>query len=319
MPARCSWAVTLGLIALLGGGPSSTAFGQTAARPLVGTWNLMSLEQGDSAESLSRVQNPIGILIQDAGGNVIEIVTTKGRSIARTPEDQVQQFTGYMAFWGTFVVDAGRPAVTYTISGDVDPGRSGQPIVRSYERKGPELTLTEPASPGHPVSRMVWRRIEELEALPMYQEAVIGFWRWDNAGMVGVNGVMVEPTPTRDASVIVYTPTGHMAVIYLPPAGRKTFAGGKPTAEEARAAMRGLTTYFGTYMVQPRSSSVFHYQLAIPNPAQTGSTLQRNFAITGSELVLTFPPSNLNGRQVRNTIHLSRLGGLAQMWPDRPR
>jgi hypothetical protein len=308
--------IPLGVIILLGGGYWSDVAAQTVTQPLVGTWSLVSVEQGESAQSLTRVQNPIGLLIQDAGGNVIETVTTMGRSIARTPEEQVAQYTGYSAFWGAFTADSNRSMVTYQIKGDVDPGRMSQQVVRSYERKGDDLTLTEPSSPGRPMRRVVWRRNEELEGLPPYQEAVIGFWRWENAGMVSLSGQMVQPTTPRDASVIVYTPTGHMAVIYLPPPGRKKFAGSTPTAEEARAAMQGLVTYFGVYMVQPKSASVTHYQLAIPNPAQTGSALQRNFEIKGSELSLFFPPTALNGQQVRNTIHLQRLSGLAQMWPD---
>jgi hypothetical protein len=42
----------------------------------------------------------------------------------------------------------------------------------------------------------------------------------------------------------------------------------------------------------------------------------RNFTIKGSELILTFPPTTLNGQPVRNVVHLTRLGGLADMWPE---
>lgn len=306
----------LAVVLLLAGSSGSAASAQTSAPPLVGTWDLVKLEQGASAQSLAEIQFPIGILIQDAKGNVIEIVTTKGRSIARTSDEQIAQFLGFMSFWGSFTADAGKSSATYRIKGDVDPGRSGTDVVRSYARKGNELTLTEPASAGRPMTRTTWRKIAELEGLPAYQDPAIGFWKWETAGMVALNGVMVVPTPKRDESAIVYTPTGHMAVLYLPPAGRKKFAGARPTAEEARAAMQGLVTYFGTYIVQPKSSSVTHYQLAIPSPAAVGSSLERNFSVTkGTELRLTFPPQDLKGQQVQNTIQLSRLGGLADMSP----
>ena len=107
-----------------------------------------------------------------------------------------------------------------------------------------------------------------------------------------------------------------MAVLYLPPPGRKPFAGPRPTLEEARTALQGAPTYFGPYIVQPKSGSVTHYQIAIPNPGATGNSLQRNFEVKGDELILRFPPTTLNGQQVRNMIHLKRLGGLADMWPE---
>jgi hypothetical protein len=72
-----------------------------------------------------------------------------------------------------------------------------------------------------------------------------------DAGLVDDSGTMVQPA-SPDASVIVYTPTGLMAVLYLPPPGRKPFVG-RPTLEEARAALQGAPTYFGPYIVQPKS------------------------------------------------------------------
>jgi hypothetical protein len=44
-------------------------------RALAGTWRLVSLERADGNQSLAAVPNPIGILIQDAKGNAVEIVT----------------------------------------------------------------------------------------------------------------------------------------------------------------------------------------------------------------------------------------------------
>ena len=280
-------------------------------RPLVGTWRLVSHERADGGQPLAAVSNPIGILIQDAKGNVIEIVTRAGRAASI---DIVEQFLTYQAFWGSYS-SAGQPTVTYRINGDLDPRRTGQQIVRSYERKGEQLVLTQEASAIAPASRTTWQRVPELEALPDYQRDAIGFWRWQDAGLVDTDGKMVQPA-SRDASVIVYTPSGLMAVLYLPPPGRKPFSGGRPTIEEARAAIQGAPTYFGPYIVQPKSGSVTHYQIGIPNPGSTGSSLQRNFEVKGDQLVLRFPPTTLNGRQVRNVIHLTRLGGLTDMWPE---
>jgi hypothetical protein len=85
--------------------------------------------------------------------------------------------------------------------------------------------------------------------------------------------------------------------------------------DEARAALQGSVSYFGTYIVQPRSRAVFHYQLGAVNPAAVGGSFMRNFEMEGTRVTLLFPPTTLNGEQVRNTLTLKRLSGLAEMRP----
>jgi hypothetical protein len=252
------------------------------------------------------------MLIQDASGHVIEIVSRAARPASLTA---AEQFVTYQAFWGSYTVDAGKSAATYQITGDLDPGRVGRRFVRSFERKGTQLVLAEASTEGRPLNRTTWTRIPELEALPPYQDDVVGFWQWTSAGLFNSKGVNVQPA-VRDSSVIVYTPTGHMAVLYLPRPGRKAFADAVPTVDEARAAMQGSVSYFGTYIVQPRSRAVFHYQLAAMNPTAVGGSFMRNFEINGEQVTLRFPPTTLNGEQVQNVLTLKRLSGLAHMWPD---
>jgi hypothetical protein len=283
----------------------------TGAAAVVGTWRLVSLERAGSSEGLTRVPNPAGILIQDAAGHVIEIVTQSGRPASFNPAEQL---TTYHGSWGTFTVDAARSAATYAIAGDLNPGRKDQRVIRSFARTAAELVLTEAGADGRPAARMTWQRIPELEALPDYQESIVGFWQWTGAGLFNASGLNVREA-SRDPSVIVYTPTGHMAVLYLPPPGRKPFAGAMPTVDEARAALQGSVSYFGTYIVQPRSRAVFHYQLGAVNPAAVGGSFMRNFEMEGTRVTLLFPPTTLNGEQVRNTLTLKRLSGLAEMRP----
>jgi hypothetical protein len=312
MRIRCA---LLALVTIAGAWPPYTLVAQSTAagrQPLVGTWQLKGLERAAPGQPLSRVANPVGILVQDAAGHVIEIVTVAGRAASL---DAAQQFTTYQASWGTYTVDAASSAAAYHIDGDLDPGRMDRSLVRSFERNGAQLVLTERAPEGHPVARTTWERIPELEALPAYQEGIVGFWQWTSSGLLDSSGLNVRPA-VRDASVIVYTPTGHMAVLYLPPPGRKPFAGPVPTADEARQATQGSVSYYGTYIVQPKSRTVFHYQLGAANPAAVGGSFVRNFEISGAQVILRFPPTTLNGRQVQNTLTLKRLSGVADMWPE---
>jgi hypothetical protein len=281
-------------------------------QPLVGTWQLSGLEQAAAGQTLARVPNPVGILIHAANGYVIEIITQAARPATL---NAAEQFMTYHGSWGRFTADGKAATVTYQISGDLDPGRTGQRVAQSFERTGMQLVLTELAQDGQPIRRKTWQRIPELEGLPEYQDPVVGFWQWTSAGLYNAAGVNVRPA-YRDESVIVYTPTGHMAVVYLPPPGRKPFAAATPTVDEARNAWQASVSYFGTYLVQPKSRQVFHYQLAAANPTAVGGSFMRNFELKGSEVTLLFPPTVLDGAQVRNTLTLKRLSGLRDMWPD---
>jgi len=306
--------VVFGVVLHCAAGSFSAATAQAAApgaAAVTGTWRLVSVERAGSPEGLTRVPNPAGILIQDATGHVIEIVTQSGRPASFNP---AEQFASYQGSWGTFTVDAARSTATYVIAGDLNPGRKDQRVVRSFARTDAQLVLTENGADGRPASRMTWQRIPELEALPDYQESIVGFWQWTGAGLFNASGRNVREA-SRDPSVIVYTATGHMAVLYLPPPGRKPFAGAVPTVDEARAALQGSVSYFGTYIVQPRSRAVFHYQLGAVNPAAVGGSFMRNFEMEGARVTLLFPPTTVNGEQVRNTLTLKRLSGLAEMWP----
>jgi hypothetical protein len=305
---RSRLAVVLAVVLYVDGGMSSVL----AQNALVGTWRLVTLERGVPGQPLAAVMNPIGILIQDAGGHVIEIVTRTGRGAPLSPQDQV---VTYQAHWGTYNLDAKGSTITYRINGALDPGRSGQQIVRTFERSGPRLILTDSGPEAASTGRTTWEQIPALEALSSEQQAAIGFWEWVSAGMFTSAGVNVQPA-SRDASVIVYTPSGLMAVLYLPPPGRKRFAGAVPTADEARAALQGAVSYFGPYFVQPKSRAVFHYQIAAANPAAIGTSFTRDFEVIGAQMILRFPPTTLNGQQVRNTLTLKRLSGVAEMSAD---
>jgi hypothetical protein len=312
-PMRITGALVVSICALLAAQLPVLRAQDASSRiqPLVGTWQLSVLERGAPGQPLSRVANPVGMLIQAANGYVIETVSQAARPATL---NAAEQFMTYQSFWGMSAANANGSTATYHIEGSLDPGRMGQSFTRSFERKGTQLVLTDMSPEGQPVMRTTWERIPELEALPDYQEPVVGFWQWTAAGLFNAAGVNLQPA-YRDASVIVYTPTGHMAVLYLGPPGRKLFAGPTPTVDEARSAWQGSVSYYGTYIVQPKSRTMFHYQLGAANPTAVGGSFMRNFEINGSQVKLIFPPTMLNGQQVRNTLTLTRLAGLKEMRP----
>jgi len=307
-------AVLLVIGALLASHVSSLVVAQSpvSSQPLVGTWLLSSLERAAPGQPLTKVMNPVGMLIQSANGYVLHIVSQSARPATL---DASEQFMTYRAFWGTFTVDPAGGKASYHIDGDLDPGRKDQRFTSTFERRGTQLVMTDLSADGQPVQRTTWQRLPELEALPEYQEGVVGMWQWTGAGLYNAAGENVQPA-YRDPSLIVYTPTGHMAVLYLPAPGRKPFAGATPTVEEARAAWRGSVSYFGTYIVQPKTRTMFHYQMSAANPTAVGGWFMRNFEVNGADVKLIFPPTMLNGQQVRNTLTLKRLASVKEMWPE---
>ncbi len=310
---RSRYILVLALV-LLAGLPSTSpvaAQGPAAIQPLVGTWKLLGLERGATPQTLSPVANPVGILIQAGNGIVIEILSQAGRAASL---NAAEAFNTYQASWGEVSVDAGTTTSRYRIRGDLDQRRMGQQATRTFTRTGPNLVITESAVAGLPMTRTTWERIPDLEALPDYQRDGVGMWLWVSAGLFNARDENVRPA-YRDESLIVYTPTGHMAVLYLGPPGRKPFAGATPTVDEARAAMANAVSYYGTYIVQPKTNGMFHYQLGASSPTAVGGSFYRNFEVKGPQLRLLFPPQVLDGQQVQNRLVLKRLSGVTDMLP----
>jgi hypothetical protein len=91
--------------------------------------------------------------------------------------------------------------------------------------------------------------------------------------------------PDQRRGFIIYSAAGQMAV-HIMPGGRKRFAGETPTPEEALAAMRGYTCYFGPYTVDEAERYLVHQRIAHTIPASIGTNGQRFYEFSGRRLVL---------------------------------
>src|SRR5436309_7547472 len=118
--------------------PSAQRLAKATAQDLVGTWTLVSVERLGGGTPTA-VPNPRGLLIYDAAGHAIEIVTRGGRAPYAagqpTPAEAQATFANYGGFWGGYKVDDQQARVTYRPEGAVNPNLMGQDIVRSYEFK----------------------------------------------------------------------------------------------------------------------------------------------------------------------------------------
>lgn len=98
---------------------------------------------------------------------------------------------------------------------------------------------------------------------------------------------------------ISYDGGGRMWAMLLPP-GREPITDAS-TAEEYRAAMRGLVAYYGTYEVDTESGRVVHHVEAASNPAWVGDEFVRWYRFEGEDLRLSLNP------EFENTLLWQRL------------
>jgi hypothetical protein len=100
---------------------------------------------------------------------------------------------------------------------------------------------------------------------------------------------------------ITYADTGHMGV-HIMPRSRQRFASNTPTTEEAQAALRGYTAYFGTFTVDEKSQFVVHHRIGQINPGGAVDA-KRFYDFDGDRLVLTPAPAGGGGKD-KATAHL---------------
>jgi hypothetical protein len=298
------WATTL---------PVAQESAPLAARDLVSSWTLASVERGISGEKPERVQNPRGLLIFDAVGHAFEFVTTASRQQPETPQaDPLGMFAAYSGFWGGYRVDVERKRITFKAEGAISLAAMGREFSRSIQQDGDRLTMAsidEPHTQGG--IRWTWVRVPTIDHLsPFYRQAV-GFWQHVVEKRVNTATGAVASESRRAPSVIVYTPGGFVGV-HFPTLNRKPFAGENPTADEARAALQGYLGYYGALTVYP--GEVFHNILGGVSPA-AGSILRRYADIKGDELTVRLTPTGNQPVQNQTIVVLRRLSGIDDMLP----
>jgi hypothetical protein len=134
------------------------------------------------------------------------------------------------------------------------------------------------------------------------KDRFVGTWRLVATERRDATGALVTPPTSGSQSrigFIVYDPSGYMAVAIMQP-GRPAYAGQQPLPEEARKALGGYTSYFGTYSVNEVEYSVTHHTQGALNIRMSGTDQKRVFEFSGDRLTLK-PPVGANGIQARLT------------------
>jgi hypothetical protein len=123
----------------------------------------------------------------------------------------------------------------------------------------------------------------------------IGTWQLVSTEAKGQFAEDEGPHPT---GLIYYDGTGHMAVQIMPDRPRSKYAGKDPTPDEAKAALAGYISYFGTYTVDPKTRTVTHHRMGSINPGGAGSDVVRQFEFLSEDRLVLTPVEDA-------TVHLT--------------
>jgi lipocalin-like protein len=146
IPRVCCIAImSMGALATMASGQAGAAF--------VGTWRLVSYESRDSAGAVQYPfgQGVVGQLSYDAGGKMSAMLMKPDRplfasqDLRRGTDVEVRAaFDGFIAYFGTYTVDATKGMVTHHVRAASYPNWVGGDQVRYYKFDGTRLVLSTP-------------------------------------------------------------------------------------------------------------------------------------------------------------------------------
>ena len=149
-----------GLLALAVPSPAPTLEQQVR-----GTWRLVSYERKEGAEtpwSRSYGDHPKGYIMYDGSGHMMvafEKMPPSPKFASNddwkpTADEALAAYRGFVAYFGTYTVDAKAHAVTHHVEGSLNPGFFGTDQVRPAALEGERLILSDGKT-----FRVVWERV----------------------------------------------------------------------------------------------------------------------------------------------------------------
>jgi hypothetical protein len=128
------------------------------AQKLAGAWRYIGTTI-DGKPRPGRGDNPKGMIVYTAGGHMsVQIAPDRERPKAgreMTPEEAKNAVENYVAYFGTYTIDAQAGTLTHHRAASVQPGDRLE-VVRAYEFSGDRLILRPPGTR----QEIVWERIK---------------------------------------------------------------------------------------------------------------------------------------------------------------
>lgn len=132
------------------------------AEKFVGTWELVVVERKtDEGEWIETDgvfgPDPVGVISYDAAGRMaVHIMRRERESFEGPANERAETVDGYVAYFGSYEVDAASGRVTHQRIGHLNPDLVGTDVDRLYAFSGNRLTLTVPPAER---LRLVWQRV----------------------------------------------------------------------------------------------------------------------------------------------------------------
>jgi len=128
---------------------------------LVGTWRLVSFEDFESGQMIRRFgEKPVGLFVYTADGHVAIQIANPANPVciapgkkfgpgrkdnlpvpACSPEQLQALLNGYVAYWGTYTVDAAAGVVIHHVKSDISNGYAGTDQRRPFRLDGDRLVI----------------------------------------------------------------------------------------------------------------------------------------------------------------------------------
>jgi hypothetical protein len=130
-------------------------------KKIIGTWKLIAAEDRSSPSEpwvpYTFGNPPSGYFIYDATGHAsIQIMTTPPQKIATpdtpTPDEALAIFNNYIAYYGTYTIDAQN--ITVQVEGAWDPSQVGTAQARPYQLSGDTLIIGDQKTYKRTLKRM---------------------------------------------------------------------------------------------------------------------------------------------------------------------
>jgi hypothetical protein len=135
-------------------------------RQLVGNWRLVSFESFDEKGVGRPNAFTGGRIMYDGAGQMAAQLTHSNRKLLSTPATEAERataYTGYLAYYGRYSIDASARTVTHHVEGSTNPNwvSTQTNLVRSYafSADGARLMLSVKNAAGRVTGTLTWERI----------------------------------------------------------------------------------------------------------------------------------------------------------------
>ena len=305
--------------------PVNGASASSTQRQFAGAWSLAGIERRSAeGELLSPpTEDRLGYIIYDPAGYMGVTIMRPDRvpyaEDGPTADEALAQFGSYSSYFGRFTVNEAEGIVTHHLEGSLNPSGAGSDYRRFYTFTENRLTLQPPPREDGSKAFLTWERLPDLPASEVTEthRQLFGVYRVESVSRHTTDGYSL-PADQYETAYIFYAPSGHMSV-HLQRPGRVSYAGNRPTAEEALKVTEGYGSYFGPFSVNeiagciscpgPRDQGyLLHHRIGSENPGDSGTDARRYYELTDTHLTLR-PPARTDdeGREVQAALRWARL------------